>query len=336
MTITLGELASRISARVHGDDQVRVTGLGSLRQAGPGQLTFLADGKLRTLLADSQAAAVICREGDLDDLPLPALVVDDPYLAYASLSHEFDPAEVPVPGISQHARLADNVRLGERVSIGANVVIEADVSLADDVVVMPGCYIGAGSRLGRAVRVWPNVTIYHGVEIAERTTIHAGTVIGSDGFGFAPSQQGWQKIAQVGGVRIGADVSIGANCSIDRGAIDDTLIGNGVIIDNQVHIAHNVVIGEHTAIAAQVGIAGSARIGSHCLFAGQVGVNGHIEICDHVQLLGKAMVTKSITRPGAYASGLPADQQRLWQRRVARFRRIDDLFERVRKLEQDR
>lgn len=333
MSRTLAELAALVAARLVGDDDVEIRGLASLRGAGPGQLTFLADRKFRPLLDDSRASAVICREADLEGLTLPALVVEDPYHAYALLSHEFDPVPVAVPGISESACVSVDARLGERVSIGDHVVIEAGAEIGDDVVIMPGCFVGAGSILASGVRLSPNVTIYHGVHIGERTTIHAGTVIGSDGFGFAPTAQGWQKIAQIGGVRVGADVTIGANCSIDRGALDDTLIANGVIMDNQVHLAHNVVIGEHTAIAAQVGIAGSAKIGSHCLFAGQVGVNGHIEICDHVQLLGKAMVTKSITRPGAYASGLPADEQRLWQRAVARFRRLDDLFARVRQLE---
>lgn len=332
---TLDEIASELGATLHGSGDLRISGIASLASAGPEQLTYLANPALRDRLARCRAAAVLCRRDDLDQCPVPALEVDDPYAAFARISRHFAPAPAPAPGVHPAAVIDSSVSVPASASIGPGVVIEADVELGEGVVVMAGSVIGPGARLGEGVKIHPNVTIYHGVSLGPRTIIHAASVLGSDGFGYAPSRDGWIKVAQVGRLRIGADVEIGAGCTIDRGALDDTVIEDGVILDNQVHIGHNVFVGEHTAIAGQVGIAGSARIGRRCMLAGQVGVNSHIGICDDVQLLGKAMVTRSIDSPGAYGSGLPAQEQRLWQRTVARVRRLDELFRRVRKLEND-
>ena len=331
--LTLGEIADFLGAELHGDRSVQIDSLGTLQSARAGQLSFLANPKYRSWLQQTGASAVLCRADEQPHCPVAALVVDDPYLAFARISHRFDRRPSRPPGIHGSALVAEGAVLGKDVSIGPNVVIEQDVVLGDGCVVMANSVIGQGSQLGAQVTVWPNVTICHGVVIGDRTNIHPGAVIGSDGFGFAPSAQGWQKVAQVGTVRIGNDVDIGSATTVDRGAIDDTVIGNGVIIDNQVQVAHNVRIGDHTAIAGKAGIAGSAVIGKRCLIAGAAGINGHIEIADDVQVMAMTLVSRSITEPGAYASGQPADQQDRWRKNTVRLRQLDDLFKRVKTLE---
>jgi UDP-3-O-[3-hydroxymyristoyl] glucosamine N-acyltransferase len=327
--MTLGEIAELLDARLSGDASVVISGLGTLAGAKEGQISFLTNSKYRALLKETRAAAVICREQDAELCPVPALTVKDPHLAFAVLSQQFDIAPPTSIGIHPTAVIDGSARLDDSVSIGANVVVEAGAELAAGVVVMAGGFIGAGARLAEQVRLWPNVTIYHGVEIGPRTTIHAGTVIGCDGFGFAFNGKGWTKICQIGTVRIGSDCEIGAGTTIDRGAIEDTVIGNHVIIDNQVHIAHNVTVGDGTAIAAQVGVAGSTRIGRFCAFGGQVGIAGHIEITDKVQVLGKTMVTGSLREAGVYASGVPETDHATWRRNAVRFRHLDQMAKRL-------
>lgn len=333
MAQTLAEVAAATGARLEGDGERVVTGLGTIQSATGEQLTFLANPRYRSYLENTRAAAVLCTAEEARHCPVAALVVDDPYLAFARISHRFDPAPARPPGIHPAAVVADGARVHESAHVGPNAVIEAGAEVGPGAVVVANSYVGAGAHLGAQVCLWPNVTIYHGVSLGDRTIIHAGSVIGSDGFGFAPDGGRWQKVAQVGGVRIGADVEIGAGVTIDRGAVEDTVLGNGVIIDNQVHIAHNVVIGDHTALAGKVGISGSARIGSHCMLAGMVGVAGHLEICDGVQVLGMSLVSRSINKPGIYASALPVDEDRNWRRNVARFRHLDELYRRVVRLE---
>lgn len=334
--LTLAEIAERLDAEVHGDASVRVTSLGALQTAGPDQLTFLANPRYREHLQKTKAGAVLCASDEVVFCPVPALVVKNPFTAFAQISVAFDPAPTALAGIHPSAVIAETAQIPASVSIGPNVVIEDRVSIGEHAVIMANSFIGAGATLGEHVKLWPNVTIYHGVSVGARTIVHASTVIGSDGFGFAPSQDGWEKIAQVGSVHIGADVEIGAGCTIDRGAIEDTVIEAGVIIDNQVHVAHNVRIGKHSALAGQVGIAGSTVIGSHCLLAGKVGLVGHIEVCDGVQLQGMSMVTNSITRPGVYASGSLLDEQSRWRKNAVRFRQLDELFRRVKTIEKAR
>lgn len=332
-SMTLAQVAECTGGRVEGDDSLEVSALGTLQSAQPGQLSFLANPRYRQSLESTRATAVLCRPDMVAHNPVASIVVDDPYGAFADISHRFDTAPSPEPGIHPRALVADTAMLADNVSIGANAIIEAGAVLEDGVVVMANSVVGAGSRLGQGVRLWPNVTIYHGVVIGPRTTIHSGAVIGADGFGFAPAGAGWKKIAQVGGVRIGADVDIGAGTTIDRGAIEDTVIGDGVIIDNQVQIAHNVVIGDHTAIAGKAGIAGSARVGRNCVIAGAVGIAGHLDICDGVQIMAMSLVSRSINEPGVYASGQPVDQHANWRKNTVRIRQLDDLFRRVKRLE---
>lgn len=333
MGLTLAEIAVEIGAELHGDGRIAVRALGTLKGAGPDQLAFLANPKFRSYLEQSGAAAVICTPDEVPFSPVPALAVADPYKAFALISRFFDPAPVGPTGVHPSAVVAATARVSASASIGPNAVVEEGAEIADGVRLMAGAFVGAGSRIGAGTRLWPNVTVYHGVSIGERCIIHANTVIGSDGFGFAPGRDGWTKIAQVGGVKIGSDVELGSCCSVDRGAIEDTIIADGVIIDNQVHIAHNVRIGRHSAIAGQVGIAGSVTIGENCIFAGKVGIAGHLDICDGVQVLGMTMVTRSIKKPGVYASGVPHDDHAAWRKNAVRFRQLDELFRRVKALE---
>ncbi len=335
-TLTLADIADKLGAELIGEGDLPVDRIGTIQSADGRSLTFLANPHYRSYLANTQAAAVLCRADMAELCPVPALVVKDPYLAYAQISHLFDQRPVPQAGVHPTAVVADDVQVPANAHIGAQVVIEKGVKLADGVIIMAGCYIAEDCQIGENTRIWPHVVLYHGTQLGARVTIHANTVIGADGFGFAPSAQGWQKVAQLGRVVVDDDVDIGAGTTIDRGAVDDTRIGQGVIIDNQVQVGHNVEIGDHTALAGKVGIAGSAKIGRFCMLGGAVGVSGHIEICDKVQLLGMTLVTGNITEPGAYASATPADKQKSWQRNVVRFRHLDDMYRRVRRLEKQR
>jgi UDP-3-O-[3-hydroxymyristoyl] glucosamine N-acyltransferase len=333
MSMTLGEVAALLDAQLYGDPAVTVTGLGTLKGASSTQISFLTNPRYRAQLGETRAAAVICKAEHQSQATVATLVVKDPHLAFAMLSHQFDIAPVARPGVHPRAVVDPSAKIDASASIGANAVIEADAVIGPGVVVMANAVIGEGAVLGERVRIWPNVTIYHGVEIGPRTTIHASAVIGADGFGFAFNGSGWTKICQVGTVRIGADCEIGAGTTIDRGAIEDTVIADNVIIDDQVHIAHNVTIGQGTAIAAQVGMAGSTSVGRFCVFAGQVGVAGHLELADGVQVMGKTMVSGSIRSAGTYASGIPESEHAVWRRNAVRFRHLDEMAKRLKALE---
>ncbi len=309
---------------------VEITGLASLATAQSHELSFLANRKYFHQLAQTQAAAVLISDKMVAHCSVPAIIVADPYLAYAKISHYFDHAPQPVRDIHVSAVIAEDVQLGMDVSIGAHVVIESGCILADRVVIGANSVIGAGCRIGQDSHLYPNVTLYHQVKLGERVIIHSGSVVGSDGFGFAKSKQGWQKIAQLGHVIIGNDVEIGACTSIDRGALENTEIADHVIIDNQVQIAHNVKIGRATAIAGCVGIAGSTHIGRDCTLAGAAGLAGHLRITDGVHLSMQAQVTQSIHESGSYASGTGLLPTTLWRKSVARWRHFDEWVRRVR------
>ena len=331
--LTLSQLAEALGARLVGDGSRRITGLATLADAGPGQLSFLANVQYRKLLASTRAEAVLLRESDAEGFVGNALVVTDPYLAYARLSHRFDPKPCPAAGVHPSALVAENARVHPEASVGPYVVIEAEAEIGAGVTLGAHCHVGARSRIGAGGWLAPRVTIYHDVRIGERVVIQSGAVIGSEGFGFANEAGRWQKIAQIGGVTIGDDVEIGANTTIDRGALADTVIGNGVKLDNQIQIAHNVQVGDHTAMAACVGISGSTRIGRHCMIAGGVGMVGHIEVCDNVFVSGMTMVTRSITEPGAYSSGTAMQPAAEWKKSAARIRQLDALVKRVQQME---
>lgn len=313
--------------------EVMVSALAPVQDAGPGTLTFVASPKYRAHLAGTQATAVIVSPALAAECPVAALVVDKPYLAYAKASRLFSKAPLPAPGIHPSAVVHARAVVDAGAHVGPLAVIEEGAEVAAGAIIGAHCHVGAGSRIGRDVRLWPNVTIYHGVTVGARTVIHAGCVIGGDGFGFAPDAGKWVKIEQVGGVVIGEDVEIGALTTIDRGAIGDTVIGNGVILDDQVHIAHNVTVGDYTAMAGKSGISGSSKVGRHCLISGMSGLVGHIELCDGVQVSGMTAVTRSISEPGIYTGGTGMMPHAEWTKNAARFRQLDALARRVADLE---
>ncbi len=330
---TLAALAKLIDARLVGNPGQVVHGLATLQEAGPDQLSFLANSQYRKYLSGSNAAGVLLTEADAESYKGNALVVANPYLMYARLSHLFDSKPKPAAGIHATAVIADDAVVNPTASIGAGAVVEAGAQIGPGVTLGAHCFIGARSVIGQGGWLAARVTLYHDVRIGERVVIQSGAVIGSEGFGFASDQGHWQKIAQIGGVIIGDDVEIGANTTIDRGALSDTRIGNGVKLDNQIQIAHNVHIGDHTAMAACVGISGSTHIGKHCTIAGGVGMVGHIEICDNVFVSGMTMVTRSITEPGAYSSGTAMQPSADWKKSAARIRQLDSLAKRLQQLE---
>lgn len=330
---TLAQLAEILGAELRGDGAKTIYGLATLQDATAEQLSFLANPQYRKQLESTQAGAVLLASDDAESYSGDCLIVADPYLTYAKLSHYFDRTPQSVVGIHPSAVVADSAQVAATASIGPGAVIEAHAVIEDNVSIGAQCFIGARSIVGKGGRLMPRVTLYHDVTIGQRVVIQSGAVIGGEGFGFANHQGSWHKIAQIGGVTIGDDVEIGANTTIDRGALSDTLIADGAKLDNQIQIAHNVQIGENTAIAACVGISGSAKIGRNCLLAGGVGLVGHIDICDDVFITGMTMVTHSITKPGAYSSGTAMQPAADWKKNAVRFRQLDGLAKRVRELE---
>ncbi|QXI48980.1 UDP-3-O-(3-hydroxymyristoyl)glucosamine N-acyltransferase [Pseudomonas anuradhapurensis] len=333
VTMTLGQLAEALGATLKGPEALQITGLATLQEAGPGQLSFLANPQYRKYLDISQAAAVLLKAADAEGFAGNALIVADPYLAYARISHLFDPKPKAVAGIHPSAVVAEDAQVDASASIGPFAVIESGARIGANVSVGAHCVVGARCVIGEGGWLAPRVTLYHDVTIGKRVVIQSGAVIGGEGFGFANEKGVWRKIAQIGGVTIGDDVEIGVNTAVDRGALSDTRIADGVKLDNQIQIAHNVQIGEHTAMAACVGISGSTRIGKHCTIAGGVGMVGHIDVCDNVFVSGMTMVTRSITEPGAYSSGTAMQPLAEWRKSAARIRHLDDMAKRLQQLE---
>ncbi|MCA6940842.1 UDP-3-O-(3-hydroxymyristoyl)glucosamine N-acyltransferase [Pectobacterium polaris] len=332
-SIRLDALAQQLDAQLHGDGDIVITGVASMHSAKTGQITFLSDSRYREQLAGTQASAVVLTEADLPYCQVAALVVKNPYLTYARMAQLLDTTPQPATDIAPSAAIAPDATLGQNVSVGANAVIESGAQLGDGVVIGPGCFIGKDARIGAGTRLWANVTIYHRVELGEHCLIQSGTVIGSDGFGYANDRGNWVKIPQLGTVRIGDRVEIGASTTIDRGALDDTVIGNGVIIDNQCQIAHNVVIGDNTAVAGGVIMAGSLKIGRYCMIGGASVINGHMEICDKVTVTGMGMVMRPITEPGVYSSGIPLQPNKVWRKTAALVMNIDEISKRLKAVE---
>ena len=331
--VTLGELAEILGATLRGAADRKITGLATLQEAGPAQLSFLANPQYRKYLVDTHAGAVLLKAADADAYAGDALLVPDPYLAYARISHLFDPKPKAVAGVHPTAVVADDAIIDATASIGAGAVIESGAIIGAGVTIGAQCFVGARSVIGAGGWLAPRVTLYHDVRIGQRVVIQSGAVLGGEGFGFANEKGVWQKIAQIGGVIVGDDCEIGVNTAIDRGALADTVLGNGVKLDNQIMIAHNVQIGDHTAMAACVGISGSAKIGKHCMLAGGVGLVGHIEICDNVFVTGMTMVTRSITEPGSYSSGTAMQPAAEGRKSAARIRQLDDMYRRLQQVE---
>jgi UDP-3-O-[3-hydroxymyristoyl] glucosamine N-acyltransferase len=333
MAWTLAEIAKHVDGVVLGDESFQVDGVATLMHASKQQISFLSNLKYKKFLAMSSAGAVIVSAEAASSAPNNAIVVDDPYVAYAKAARLLNPLRYYHAGISANAVISPDALIHESASIAPHVVIESGVEIAASVVIGPNCVILAGVKVGTGSRLTANITLCEGVQIGERCIIHPGVVIGADGFGIANDQGAWIKVPQIGSVIIGDDVEIGANTTIDRGAIEDTIIGQGVKLDNQIQIGHNTIIGDHTVIAGCVGIAGSTTIGNNCVIGGGVGIGGHLTIADGVQLTGMTMVTKSITSSGVYSSGIPAEQTAQWHKNVIRYRQMDKLVARVKELE---
>jgi len=338
MNYTLVEIAEKIDATIvyannNSEVTTEITSIATLESAGKGQIAFLANNKYSDQLSETHATAVIINQDSVEACQTNALVMDNPYVGYALVAQLLDTTPAPAHEIHASAIISSDVNIGLNVSIGANSVIEAGVSLGDCVCIGANCFIGKNSTIGDNTSLWSNVSIYHKTEIGQNCLIQANTVIGSDGFGYAKNNGQWLKIPQLGSVIIGNRVEIGASTTIDRGAIANTIIKDGVILDNQIQIAHNVVIGENTAIAACSVIAGSTTVGKNCTVAGLVGINGHINIVDGCVFTGMTMVTKNIVKPGVYSSGMPAADNKEWNKTNARIRKLESLTKRVKELE---
>lgn len=329
----LVDIANILGAQLHGDKNIIITGISSINNAQKGYITFLKDSSFRNKLSSCYASAVILSEEDLIFCHTAALVVKNPYFAYVKIAKLMDTSPKPTKIIASGVIIAPDVFLGRRIGIGANTVIESGVILDDDVSIGPGSFIGKNTKIGTGTRLFANVTIYHEVEIGKNCLVQSGSIIGSDGFGYINDHDSWVKVPQLGKVKIGDYVEIGACTTIDRGTLDDTRIKNGVIIDNQCQIAHNVVIGEHTAIAGGVIMAGSLTIGRHCMIGGASVINGHIKICDKVKITGMSMVMRSITQPGIYSSGIPIQPNIVWRKTAALVMRINSINARVKNIE---
>jgi UDP-3-O-[3-hydroxymyristoyl] glucosamine N-acyltransferase len=333
MPASLGELAVRFGCELRGDPDTRIERVGTLANAGDHALAFLANPRYRAQLAATRAAAVVLNEASAADARTAVLVCDNPYATYARIATTLYPVAPPKAGVHASALVAGSARVDPSAQIGPFCSVGEHVEIGARAVLGPHCCIAAGARLAEDVRLVAHVTVGTHVHIGARTVVHPGVVIGADGFGFAPEDGAWVKVPQVGTVRIGADVEIGANTTIDRGAIDDTVIEEGVKLDNLIMIAHNVHIGAHCVLAACTGVSGSTVIGKRCMIGGGTGFAGHISIADDVTITGFSMVTNSVTRPGIYSSGIPLEENHIWRRMVARLRRIGLLESRVRELE---
>ncbi len=330
----LRELVDRLGGEFVGEGDTAVARVATLERAGEGDLAFLANRKYLSQVRDCAASALIVAPDVRDQLAGRNLIVTaDPYLYFARVAQLFNPLPAVRPGVHRLAAVACAVPASVEVGPGAS--IEDDVVLGEDVVIGPNCHVGRGTRIGRGSRLYANVTVYNDCVIGEDCILHSGVVIGADGFGFAREKSGaWVKIPQTGRVVIGNDVEIGANTTIDRGALDDTLIGDGVKLDNLIQIAHNARIGDHTIMAGCAGVAGSAQIGARCMIGGQAGISGHLSIADDVVVSAWTLVAKPITRPGVYTGNLPLQTHGDWVKNFSHLRHLDALAKRVRQLEQ--
>ncbi|MEK6662603.1 MAG: UDP-3-O-(3-hydroxymyristoyl)glucosamine N-acyltransferase [Pseudomonadota bacterium] len=331
--VSLSDLVRTFGGELLGSGDQVFTGIGTLASAGPSEIAFLSNSKYRHQLSATRAGAVILGQADRDATLLPRIVADNPYAYQAKISTFFNPLQRPAAGIHPSAVVDESAHLGAGVAIGAHAVIGRGARIGDRAVIGAGCQVGEGVTIGAESFLYPSVVVYRGCQIGARGIVHAGVVIGSDGFGFAQDKEQWIKVPQTGRVICGDDVEIGANTTVDRGALDDTVIEDGVKIDNLVHVAHNVRIGAHTAIAACAGIAGSAVIGKGCRIGGAAMIVGHIRIADGITVSPGTMATKSLTEPGTYSAIWAAEPHREWLKHAAQLRRMEELSNRVRELE---
>ncbi|PSU28868.1 UDP-3-O-(3-hydroxymyristoyl)glucosamine N-acyltransferase [Photobacterium lutimaris] len=331
--MTLADIATKLGAELRGDGTVVIESIAGMATAGEGQITFLSSSKYRKQLAECQAAAVMLKEADAEGFEGNALLLADPYLGYALVAQLLDTTPACASDIAPSAYVDPTAVLGENVAIGHNAVIEAGACIGDNAQIGAGCFIGKNAQIGAGTKLWANVTIYHNVVLGEQCLVQSSTVIGADGFGYANDKGEWVKIPQLGSVRIGNRVEIGACTTIDRGALDDTIIDDNVIIDNQMQIAHNVQIGYGTAMAGGTIVAGSTKIGKYCIIGGASVLNGHIEIADGVTITGMGMVMRSIEEKGMYSSGIPLQPNKEWRKTAARTMKIDEMNKRLKAVE---
>ena len=330
---TLREIAERFGGEIIGDPDTRVSQVAALDTAQPETIAFLADERYLQQLKATRAGAVIVGTAGRDATDLPRVVCANPYAYFARVSGLLNPSRQPTHGTHETAIVDDSAVVAANAEIGPLAVVGRNTRVGARCLIGAGCVIGDEVVLGNDVRLHSNVTIYDGCIIGDRVILHSGAVIGADGFGIAMADAGWVKIPQIGRVVIGNDVEVGANTTIDRGAIEDTVIEDGVKLDNQIQVAHNVRIGAHTAIAACAGIAGSAKIGRYCRIGGASGIAGHITIADHVEISAHTIITKSIDKPGTYTGAYPFEANRQWRRNAAQIRHLSDLADRLRALE---
>ena len=322
------DLAERFALRLHGDGAVVLDGVATLANAGPAKLAFLANPRYRAQLAQTGAGAVVMRAADAEGYAGTALLADDPYPAFAKLAAEFETRTAPEPGVHPSAVVAADAIVDPSAQVGPFVAIGARSRIGAGATLGPGCVVGEDCVVGEGCELVARVTLVKRVRLGKRVLVHPGAVLGADGFGLAMDAGRWLKVPQLGGVVIGDDCEIGANTSIDRGAIEDTVLEEDVRLDNQIQVGHNARIGAHTALAGCAAVAGSARIGRYCLIGGGAGVLGHLEVCDRVVVTAMSLVTHSIREPGEYSSGTPLMPNRDWRRSAARFKRLDRLFRR--------
>jgi UDP-3-O-[3-hydroxymyristoyl] glucosamine N-acyltransferase len=333
MAVSLGELAVRFGCELRGNPDTLVERVGTLANADSQSVAFLSESRNRRELSATRAAVVLLDRSAADSCPTAALICDNPRATFARITELLHPGPVHPPGVHASAFVSPTARIDSTAHIGPLAMVGDRAVVGPRVYVGPRCIVEEDVTLDEDVRLIASVTLCHGVTIGARTVIQPGAVIGGDGFGFAPEQGRWVKVPQVGSVRIGPDVEIGANTTIDRGAIEDTVVEEGVKLDNQIQLGHNVRVGAHTVIAGCTGISGSTVIGKHCIIGGACGIAGHLTIGDQVVITGFGMVSRSLAGPGVYSSGLPITESKVWRRQVARVRNLESLVQRVKKLE---
>ncbi len=332
--LTVAQIAKIVDGEVAGDADKTILSVAPLDSAQPHQISFLSNPKFQSQLDTTQSGCVLLSEHCKKDYSFSVVYCKDPYLAFALVSQALDTTPLPADGIAKQAVIEPSAQVAPSASIAAGAYVGKNCQIAANVCIGANVTIGENSRIGEATIIYPNVSIYHDVSIGRQCIIQSGAIIGSDGFGYAPKSGEWVKIAQTGGVRIADQVEIGANTTIDRGALADTIIGAGVKIDNLCHIAHNVELGENTAMAAFTGVAGSSVIGKGCTFSGRSSIIGHLNIAAGTHLTAGTLVSKSNDKPAVFSSGTGAQENKQWRKNVARFKQLDEMAKKIRLLEQ--
>jgi UDP-3-O-[3-hydroxymyristoyl] glucosamine N-acyltransferase len=335
MSLSLQELSQIAGAELRGDPGRMITHVGRLQDAGEGAITFLANRQYRSFLPKTRASAVILAAEDAESCPVDCLVADDPYVAHARVMVALYPNAPTVSGVHDSAVVDASARVAPTAQIAANCYVGAGVVIGEEAFVGPGCVLLDNVFIGARSRLVASVTLCQDARLGERCLIHPGVVIGADGFGLANDEGVWVKVPQVGRAILGDDVEVGSCSSIDCGAIGDTVIADGVKIDSQVHVAHNVQIGRHTAMAGCAAIAGSSKVGAYCILGGGSEITGHVELADHVQVSGGSSVMRSIREPGVYTGAVPSMEHSGWLKNFARLRHLDDMVRRIRALEKE-